>query len=114
LQRQLQVIFRKPQSDHALEAEGEPMDRNIDERDHVGDGDRARRCDVPQTKRCNTISAGENPTAMPWRAATNPAAQNGAAPAPQAMPAAVAGMAGGERPDVKTFLNEGKPAPADR
>jgi hypothetical protein len=51
---------------------------------------------------------------MPWRAATNPAAQNGAAPAPQAMPAAVAGMAGGERPDVKTFLNEGKPAPADR
>jgi len=27
---------------------------------------------------------------MPWRAATNPAAQNRAAPAPQAIPAAVA------------------------
>src|SRR4051812_7487028 len=32
------------------------------------------------------MSAGENPTAMPWRAATKPAAQNKAAPAPQATP----------------------------
>src|SRR3954451_15729888 len=32
------------------------------------------------------MSAGETPTAMPWRAATKPAAQNKAAPAPQATP----------------------------
>jgi len=39
-----------------------------------------------QTKRCRTRSAGERPTAMPWRAATNPKAQASAAPAPQAIP----------------------------
>ena len=37
------------------------------------------------------MSAGENPTAMPWRAATKPAAQNSAAPAPQSMPRMIGG-----------------------
>ena len=37
------------------------------------------------------MSAGENPTAMPWRAATKPAAQNKAAPAPQATPKTTGG-----------------------
>jgi len=36
------------------------------------------------------MSAGRKPMAMPWRAATKPAAQNTAAPIPQATPAAVA------------------------
>ena len=39
---------------------------------------------------------GRNPTAMPWRAATNPVAQNKAAPTPQAMPTAVAVAAAGD------------------
>src|SRR5262245_20291787 len=53
------------------------------------------------------MSAGENRTAMPWRAATNPAAQNRAAPAPQAMPAAAAGTSdrGAAGLDVKRFLS---------
>src|SRR6516225_6330557 len=57
------------------------------------------------------MSAGENPAAMPWRAATNPAAQNSAAPAPQAMPAAVAGTSdrGAAGLDCKRFLSQRGP-----
>src|SRR2546423_9277556 len=40
------------------------------------------------------MSAGEKPTAMPWRAATKPAAQNKAAPAPQATPKITGGPRG--------------------
>jgi hypothetical protein len=54
------------------------------------------------------MSVGENPAAMPWRAATNPAAQNSAAPAPQAMPktsdAAVADVEKGEPGFLTEFL----------
>src|SRR5712691_7493771 len=54
------------------------------------------------------MSAGENPIAMPRRAATNPAAQNSAAPAPQAIPAAVAGTSerGAAGLDVTRFLSQ--------
>ena len=39
-----------------------------------------------QAKRCTARSAGEKPSAMPWRAAAKPAAQKKAAPAPHSMP----------------------------
>src|SRR5579864_6198167 len=42
------------------------------------------------TKRCSAITSGDRPEVTPWRAATKPSAQNRAAPAPQAMPQAVA------------------------
>src|SRR6266699_1677224 len=35
LHDELHEILRKPQCDHALEAEGEPLDRHIDERHHA-------------------------------------------------------------------------------
>src|SRR5262245_41241775 len=42
---------------------------------------------------------------MPWRAATNPPAQNNAAPVPQAMPAAVAEIHAGKPPDWGFIAN---------
>src|SRR4029450_4382713 len=42
---------------------------------------------------------------MPWRAATNPPAQNSAAPVPQAMPAALAEIHAGEPPDRDFIAN---------
>src|SRR5204862_4853373 len=43
-----------------------------------------------QTNRCSAITRGDRPEVTPWRAATKPSAQNSAAPAPHAMPQAVA------------------------
>src|SRR5689334_25336455 len=45
------------------------------------------------TNRCSAITSGDRPDVTPWRAATKPSAQNSAAPAPQAMPQAVAYLA---------------------
>jgi hypothetical protein len=57
------------------------------------------------------MSAGEKPSAMPCRAATKPAAQNRAAPVPQAMPTAVADESGGPGVglDLKPHSVDGKP-----
>ena len=50
---------------------------------------------------------------MPWRAATKPAAQNSAAPAPQAMPTAVAVVAAGDEAGWWGTVNPGPFAGAD-
>jgi hypothetical protein len=47
LHGQLEEVRPESQRDHVREAEGEPMDRDLDKRDHAGDRDRARRRNVP-------------------------------------------------------------------
>ena len=44
---ELHEILDETQSDHALEAEDEPVDRKVDERYHARDRDRAHRRDAP-------------------------------------------------------------------
>src|SRR5258707_13208345 len=71
LHGELHEIFGKPQRDHALEADGKPLDRHIDERHHAGDRDRARRRDAPESQQRREV-ANINPAVTKARSPTRP------------------------------------------
>src|SRR5262249_57996450 len=48
LHDKLEKIFGKTQAEHAIKAEGERVDWNIEQRYYAGDRDRPRRRDMPE------------------------------------------------------------------